>query len=238
MRFSLWCIVLLFLSFQGCSDTPVTTEEHLDQGDILLDQGNIAEAIASYRLAMHLDTLNPQVYARLARAYSAQNKQVAADRYLRRAMNITYDAGIRALEAGDDSTAVSAFENTLDIFPRHPLALTKLAEIYQARNQLDQALLHLEKAAEANPNYPATFVKLGQLYATQNKIEEAKRAFIKATELNINASRAYIGLGQLYLNEKAWRAASEQFEKVLLIDPFSPAAHSGIAKAQSYLNNM
>ena len=201
----------------------------------MLARGQVADAVAAYRMAMHQDTLNPQVYARLARAYSAQNKKVAADRYLRRAMNITYDRGLRALEAGEDSVAVIAFEQTLDIFPPHPLALNQLAELFQARNRADKALLYLEKSAEANPNFDDTFIKLGQLYAVQNQPDKAKAAFNKGIALNINAFRAYIGLGQVLMDEREWAAAVEQFETALLIDPNSPAAHSGLAKARSNL---
>ena len=208
------------------------------QGDELLVQGRVADAIASFRMAMHQDTLNPKVYARLSRAYSAQNKKVAADRYLRRAMNITYVEGIRALEAGDDSTAIISFENTLDIFPRHALALNKLGDILHARGQDQEALLYFEKAAEANPGFAATFVKLGQAYADLYQTKKAKEAFGKAIELNINALKAYMGLGQLYLDERAWAIAIEQFDKALLINPYSPAAHVGLAKAQSNLNNL
>ncbi|MFL2541182.1 MAG: tetratricopeptide repeat protein, partial [Candidatus Latescibacterota bacterium] len=64
----------------------------------------------------------------------------------------------------------------------------------------------------------------------------AKEAFAKAIELNINSSRAYLGLGQLHLDLRAWTEAIEQFEKALLVDPSSPTAHLGIAKAKSNLN--
>jgi len=47
-----------------------------------------------------------------------------------------------------------------------------------------------------------------------------------------------LGLGQLYLDEGAWTDAIEHFEKALLITPGSPTAHSGIATAQSNLNNL
>ena len=231
-------LFVVSVSLGGCTDTPSTTEEHLAQGDEQLAQGKITEAVASYRMALHIDTLNPQVYASLSRAYKAQGKQVAADRYLRRAFNIPYDLGIRTLEAGDDSTAISFFEKTLDIFPGHPLALGKLADIHQAHGQFDKAILHLEKAAEADPNYSTTFVKLGLLYASQGLSAKAKDAFAKAIELNINASRAYLGLGQLHLDEGAWTDAIEYFETVLLINPGSPTAHLGISKAQSNLNNL
>ena len=228
--------MLLLVILQGCSDTPSTPEEYLAHGDALLANGQIADAVAAYHMARHQDTLNPQVYSSLSRAYAAQNKKGAADRYLRRAMNIPYDRGVRALEAGDDSLAVAAFEHTLEIFPRHPLALLKLGSIFQARQQFEQARLYLEKAAEANPRYEESYIRLGQLYTLQNQPEKAKTAFSRAIELDINAFRAYIGLGQLLLDERSWFSAYDTFEKALMINPQSPTAHSGLANAMSNLN--
>ena len=228
----------LYCVFFACSEAPSTLEDHLAQGDAFLTEGRTSEAIASYRMAMHQDSLNPKVYASLARAYRNQNNQPAADRYIRRAMNITFKAGLQALESGEDSTALAAFTQTIDIFPRHPLALTKIAEIYQARQQSDKALHYLEKAAEANPSFAATFVILGQLYAKKDRAGEAKAAFGTAIQLNINALGAYLGLGQLYLDEQVWLRAAEQFDKALLIDPHSPTALAGLAKAQSNFGNL
>jgi tetratricopeptide (TPR) repeat protein len=209
-------------------------EEYLAQGDQLLAQGQPAKAVASYRLALHQDTLNPVVLARLAKAYQAQRKPVAADSYLRRAMDITYEKGLSALRAGDDSAAVAAFEQTLGLFPRHALALSRLGDIYRAREEEEKALYHYEKAAEANPGFAQTFVVLGQLYAARGALDQAQRAFQRAIELNINALQAYLGLGQLHLDAGRWTEAAELFDKALLIDPYSSLAQTGLDKAQRH----
>jgi tetratricopeptide (TPR) repeat protein len=225
------CVLLLF----ACTDTPQTPAEHLAQGDQFLADGNTAEAVASYRLALHQDTLNPVILARLSKAYRAQKKTVAAERYLRRAMNIPYEEGISALQMGDDSTAVSAFELTLDIFPQHPLALNKLGDIYLARGLESKALLHYEKSSEANPRFAETWVKLGRLYTSLGQVEKAKRAYLNAIAQNLNSYRSYLGLGQIYLDETLWMDAAEQFDKALLVDPYSAAARAGINEARSHL---
>ena len=229
-------LLLLIFIWQGCSDAPSTPEEYLAHGDALLAKGQISDAVAAYHMARHQDTLNPQVYASLSRAYAAQHKKGAADRYLRRAMNIPYDQGVRALEAGEDSLAIVAFKQTLDIFPRHPLALIKLGTIFQAQKQFEQAQIYLEQAVAANPQYKDSHVRLGQLYAIQNQPKNAKTAFNRAIELDINSFRAYVGLGQLLMDERSWQAAYETFEKALMINPQSRTAHSGIAKALSNIN--
>lgn len=227
--------ILLFCLLQGCSETPSTPEQHIAQGDQLLAAGNSAEAVAAYRMALHQDTLNPTVLARLSKAYTAQRKPVAADRYLRKAMNIPYEEGISALQAGDDSTAIAAFERTLEVFPRHPLALNKLGDIYLARDQVDKAITHYEKSSEANPNFADTWVKLARLYSAKKQIEKAKHAYLRAIDLNINSYRSYLGLGQIYLEEQLWMDAAEQFDKALLIDPQSTAARAGLNDAKTHL---
>jgi superkiller protein 3 len=226
--------ICIFLFLQGCSDTPSTPKEHIAQGDQLLESGNAAEAVAAYRMALHQDTLNPTILARLSKAYRAQKKPVAADRFLRKAMNIPYEEGISALLAGNDSAAIAAFERTLDIFPRHPLALNKLGDIFLARDQADKALIHYEKSTEANPKFANTWVKLGRLYATKKMIDKSKSAYLKAIDRNINSYRSYLGLGQIYLEEQLWMDAAEQFDKALLIDPQSTAARAGINEARSH----
>lgn len=227
----LWASILLF----GCSETPSTPEQHITQGDQLLSAGNAAEAVAAYRMALHQDTLNPTVLARLSKAYKAQRNPVAADRYLRKAMNIPYEQGISALQVGNDSLAIAAFMRTLDIFPQHPLALNKLGDIYLAREQIDQAIIHYEKSAEANPSFADTWVKLARLYSSQNEIEQAKKAYLRAIEINLNSYRSYLGLGQIYLDEQLWLDAAEQFDKALLIDPHSTAARAGLNEAKTHL---
>ncbi len=225
------CAVLLF----ACTDTAHTPAEHLTQGDQFLADGNTAEAVASYRLALHQDTLNPVILARLSKAYKAQKKFAAADRYLRHAMNIPYEEGMSALQKGDDSTAVNAFERTLEIFPQHPLALNKLGDIYLARGLESKALLHYEKSNEANPRFTETWVKLGRLYTSTGQVEKAKKAYLNAINQNINSYRSYLGLGQIYMDEMLWMDAAEQFDKALLIDPHSTAARSGINEARRHL---
>ena len=223
------------LLFQACSKTPSTLEEYLDQGDRQFDQGKITEAITSYRLALFQDTLNPVILARLSNAYAARGNPTAADRYLSKAYNLTYQRGIEALQAGDDSTAFAAFEQTLQIHPPHPLALNRLGEIYQARGQEDKAIQHFEKSTEVQPDFAETFLRLGQLYLSRRETAKAQRAFERAIEANINATNAYLGLGEIFLQEKNWTKAADNFNNALLIQPHSQAARKGLEKARQHL---
>lgn len=224
------------LLLPACSDSPpAQIAEFLAQGDRQLAAGSLRQAIASYRMAFHQDSLNPDVLARLAKAYSLQENSTAADKYLRRALNITYQKGMKALEAGAEDSAVAAYEQTLQIFDRHPLAHSRLGEIYLARGHGEKALEHFEKAARANPHFPATWIQLGQIYASRGRLQDAREAFEQAIAADINSLEAYLGLGSISMDQQNWTAAAAHFNNALKIDPQSAVARTGLQEIGRHL---
>lgn len=226
---------LSILVLQACASQPESPQDQLRQGDRLLARGDTSKAIAVYRLALDQDSLNPDLLARLGRIYAGQGNSEAADTYLRRAADLTYQQATRDLKAGDQSAAAAAFEHTLEIIAAHPLALIRLGEICLAKGQEDRALEYFEKALLANPDYPESFVKAGKLYLRRQRYADAQKAFERAVELNINALEAYLGLGELYTLQKNWQAAADQYHKVLLIDPCSTVAEEALGQLSSHL---
>ncbi len=230
-----WPLLLLAAFLSACSSPPETVQTHLDRGRGFLAAGDTAAAIAAFRLALDRDSLNVVSLAELGRIYAHQGKANAADIYLRRALDLTYQRGLRALQAGDTVAATAAFEHTLEIYPPHPLALIRLGELCLATGREEKALEYFTSATQANPDYPEGFIKLGQLYARRQRPREAQLAFERAIELNINAIDAYLGLGELQRRQENWKAAAEQFAKALLIDPRSPAAREALEQLQRHL---
>jgi len=224
------------LLFAGCSSEPPSTpEEFVQQGDRQIRSGELLAAIGSYRMALHRDSLNPVVIGRLSRAYELRGHTLPAANYARWTANLFYEKGGTALHAGDQSTALSAFEQTLEFFPEHPLALNRMGEIHLARGEKDRALELLERSAKANPHFAETYIKLGDIHLSDGKLDRAKWAFEKAIEANINASQAYLGLGQIFLQKEDWAAAADSFKKALLVRPDSPSAQAGLDRARRHL---
>lgn len=227
--------ILAILFFQACTEAPPRQLDHLKKGKKLLEGGNIGQAIASIRLALHQDSLYADAWAQLAHAHALNGNGAAFDNYLRRAMNITYERGLNALETGHEEEAITAFGNTLKIFPSHPLALNQLGDIYLGRKQEEKALYYYEHSALANPNFSTTYFKLGDLYASQDSTEKALKSFERVIELNINSVEAYLRLGQLLLKAQKWADAAARFKTALLIRPTSDEARTGLEKASRNL---
>ncbi len=231
-------ILFLLLSpllLHSCGTQPETAQDRVNHGDRLLARGDTSKALGAYREALAQDSLNPDILARLGRIYASQGKSQAADVYLGRAADRTYQQALMALKVGDQALAISALEHTLDIIPAHPLALLRLGEICLSQGQEDQALGYFEQATRANPDYPEGFVKAGKLYLRRQRFPEAQQAFEHTIELNINAVDAYLGLGELYLLQQNWKAAADQYHTVLLIDPRSAAAKDALERLSPHL---
>ena len=234
-QFISWTSGIALLFCLGCSSSPSNIEEYIEAGDGYMRSGELRQAISSYRLAFHQDTLNPVVLARLSRAYQVQGNSTAADTYSRRAVDITYQRGLAALQTGDDTTAVAAFQQTIDIMPLHPPALNRLGEIFLARDDPDRALAYFTQSVQANPRFAETFLKLGRIHLARGHRQEARDAFQQAVELNINATNGYLGLGEISLQERKWAEAAEHFKKALLIRPHSQTAREGLTQARDKL---
>lgn len=227
--------VVAALGMQACSNSTSSRRDQMAQGDEYLAQGKVNEAVAAYRQALHQDTLNPVVLARLSRAYQAQGNGEAAERYLRRAMNLTFEEGLRALARRDTIAAATAFERTLEIHPTHPLALNQLGDLALAQGQREEAASWYERSTKANPDFAETFVKLGNVSLALGRTERARQAFARAVEVNINAAPAYLGLGRILLGEQRWAAAAEEYSKALMVQPHSAEGQAGLAQARSHL---
>jgi tetratricopeptide (TPR) repeat protein len=234
LRLILFLVPILFLA--SCSsDPPSTSEEFVQQGDRQIRSGDLLAAIGSYRMALHRDSLNPVIIGRLSRAYEMRGLTVPASKYARWTANLFYEKGATVLHAGDQSAALTAFEQTLEYFPEHPLALNRMGEIHLARGENDRALSFFGRSAEANPQFAETYIRLGDLHRSNGDLDKAKQAFGKAIEANINASQAYLGLGQISLQEEDWANAADAFKKALMVRPDSPSAQAGLAQARRHL---
>lgn len=232
------CLVLLIAACSNQSERPLsemTTPELLLRARTMRGGGNLAAAIVSYRMVLHRDSLNADALGGLATVYRAQGKARASERYLRKAVYLTYTRGLATLEEGDSTTAAAAFEHTLELLPRHPLALVRLGDMARGRSDVDGAVELYRRAAGANPDYAESYIKLGDACIEAGLDSEARDAYESAIQANLNAFEAYMGLARLDAAGGAWAGAAEQYRKALLIRPQSAAARSGLSRARQNL---
>ena len=214
------------------NNNSVTKTHHLiKQGQSQLKNGDYSGSVASFRMVLHQDSVNVSAIGGLSQAYKLQQKSFLADIYKRRAANFGYDSGLTALTKKDTSKAAIAFQATLDIEPRHPLALIGLGQIAFAEGENEQALDFFKRATEVNAKYSAGFVYLGDALSRLSRFSDARLAYEQAISLNIKMLDAYIGLGNALIILGKNTLAVEQFDTALLINQKSEEAKMGRTRA-------
>ncbi len=81
------------------------------------------------------------------------------------------------------------------------------------QNQLDSALVYLNKAAVANSSNPNLYLDLGVAHGMKGDLQSALSSFLKAIELNQNDPQSWINAGLTYQHLGDMQKASECFNR-------------------------
>ncbi len=80
------------------------------------------------------------------------------------------------------------------------------------KENMEEAVLHLEKAVAIYPQYLQAQLMLGSTYLDLQQLDKAEQALKKTIEIDPKAANAFFALGEIYLRQKK----NEDAEKVLL----------------------
>lgn len=97
-------------------------------------------------------------------------------------------------------------------------------------NDLDRALLHLEKAAGVFPEYYKTYIQIGYIYQRRFKNDIAILYYRKALEKNPRANDVFVLIGDIYLGRNQLGMAGRYYLASLELNPENPNAQLGQAK--------
>jgi tetratricopeptide (TPR) repeat protein len=105
-------------------------------------------------------------------------------------------------------------------------------------NSLDEALVHLSRAAEAEPRLPDLHVRLGNTYLRMRRLDEAEGAFQKAVAIDADSPDAHLGLAQLRLRRRQNPEAAEEALAAVSLRHFLPAGHYCLGVALGRLKHL
>lgn len=108
---------------------------------------------------------------------------------------------------------------------------------YQKIENIDQAIVHFDKALEHDPGYALAYAGLGEAYWRKFErdkdvqwIDMAQSNCEKAIRLAENISATHFTMGLIHSGKGNYELALEEFEAAIKLDPVSDEAHREIAQ--------
>lgn len=193
------------------------------------------KAIYCWHRALELDPEYPHARRRIAEAFRAQNKHVAAHEHYLAAirqdpgdLDLLGDLGDLLIEMDDLSAAAAKFQHLLDLQPGSVRARVMLGLIASQRGNAEAAVAHLRAALSLDEAYPGLHSHLGEAELRRGQHDSAMRHLALALEENPEDCIALVGMGNCLLELSRPGEAAAYFERVLNIDPEMVGAHHNL----------
>ena len=119
----------------------------------------------------------------------------------------------------------------LQIQPDLAIAHGKLGTVLAILGQKDQAVKHLQVAANNDPDNPYGYAMLGWLAYLDDKPDIALADFRRADAIEPYDAKIHYQMGLAQAKLRHWPDAEASFRQVLLIDPYHILGHVGLSQA-------
>ncbi|KAF0182307.1 MAG: hypothetical protein FD164_1146 [Nitrospirae bacterium] len=231
-------LILLFVTvlLTGCSGK--TKEELYAEGVRLLNENNPGGAIVALKNALEKDSNFVDARFQLARAYVKNGKVDAADKELQKVLlqnPALKDAHIELarvlLLLGKPDEAI---REATPYMNESADALETAGLAYAAKNNYDEAITLLKKAAATSDPRSDAGLSLAQVYANAGRMTDAKTQIATVLEKSPGKTKALYLLGQLQLAENKPDEAQKTYDQILAKNPTDSEA--AYRKAMIYLS--
>lgn len=174
-------------------------------GDIYRAVGQFDNAIAEYKMAIWLDSLNISAYRHLCQAYE---------------------------EIGDYDNAVEIYNKLITIMPNIPEFHSNLANILYIKGEPEKAISHFQTAVTLNPSKRWTSVinqTLGFVYQeSKEDLNAAISSYQSAYLLTPEDIDIYINLGSAFYDKEDYNNALAVYRNALDLEPENAKIHCNL----------
>jgi len=209
-----------------------------NQGNDLMEQGRLREAVAAYQEATRMDPGNAPFHYNLALALAKLGDRQGEQRALQDAIKADpgfakahNQLGLSYMVDGRLADAEQEFQKGLHINPEFAEAENNLGVLYGRLGKNKEAMRLFQKATEDRPQYVDALANLGLALADEGKYDEAERQLQRAIAASPNNASAYTALGLIAEATGRREDAVEFFKKVTELQPDSSQAHLNLGTA-------
>lgn len=164
----------------------------IDRGNLQAQQGDLNQAIASYRQAIALEPNQAEFHLGL---------------------------GCLLLQSGELIAAQESFQRAIALNPQLVEAHIQLGNLFVQNKQLELAITYYQQAIALDGNRAEIYFGLGHLFLEQKNLEAAKQSFQQAISLDHELVGAHIQLGNLFVQQQQLELAITCYQQALNIDP-------------------
>jgi predicted O-linked N-acetylglucosamine transferase (SPINDLY family) len=225
--------------------------DDLDQQAVtLIAQERYQDAIALYRQCLTDNPSQPSNYWYLGLALllngqeaEAQDvwlsallegsaEQIEADRT--DLLNVLFEAGKQALDAGKLSVAKVIFLQVLELEPEHYESYRHLGMVLEESKDLEGAITCYQQAICLHPDLPDAHNNLGVVLQSRADVEGAIACFQNAIEVDCSFYKAYYNLGSLLMGQGRLAESVNSLQRALTLKPALPEAHNNLSIVLQY----
>lgn len=244
------------LAYSGqLSESVVLLEGVLARSPDLLDSRNILgllqqklnrhqQAVGNFQKVLQKDPLNVLAHYNAGVSYFALNRLDEAVKELEATQAIASRAGGAMewestpaeellgriwMQKKDYERARGQFNHLITIAPRNYLAQYGLGWLALQDSKWDEALVHLQAAADINPKDAAVRTSLGTAYFHKGDLTRATDEFAEAVRMDPQSALAHYNLGLMLRERSINDEAAREFRKALDLDPKFDAAREALA---------
>lgn len=202
-------------------------------GSLLLDQGNVSEAVAYFQKTLALKPDYALAHNNLANAWTELGRVPEAVREYDEALRLKpdffeahYNLGLTLSGLNRVPEAIAQYEEALRINPDSADAHYNLGVAFAGQNRLPEAVAQYEKVLQLDPDEIDAHNNLGSALAQMGRIPEAVAQFEAVVELRPDDIQAQRNLGNALLLAGRYPEAIAQFQELLRLAPDDAQARS------------
>ena len=223
-------------------DLKNTTQELINQGNKLRQEGKLDEAVTSFQQAIKSDSNSYEAYHFLGETLAQQDKLEAAANSYNKAIEINPDyywsyhcLGQVSLWQGKLDEAIAGSRKAIKLNENQPVFYNQLGQALVKKEEFDEAISCYRNAIILQPDFWKTYHYLGEAFSKQQRLTEAIVNYRHAIEINPNFSWSYQGLGDSLTKENKWSEAAIAYSRAIELNPTFSASYIYLVDALIHL---
>ena len=211
---------------------------HNNLATLLLERGQVSEAIAHFQKALALEPDAAEIHSNLGGALLDEGRLDEAAAQFREALQLQpgsaqahNNLGTTLLHQRRLDEAIAHFQKAVEAQPGLAGAQHNLGSALLQAGRVGEAMAHLRQALELQPDLAAAHMDLGNALLSQGQVDEAVAHLQKAVELEPGLADAHYNFANALCQMGRVDEAITHYQKALTIQPNFAGAHNGLGNA-------